>query len=101
MGNVDERGRFLVDITEECLYKAIGICGPGVPLQQIGASIEDHAEANGLSVVAEFVGHGIGKFFHGPPTICHYSECTQNSSRCRDYFEFAHFLFRQPTLIQV
>lgn len=79
VGNVDEKGRFLVDITEECLYKAISLCGPDVPFNRIGACIEEHAEKNGLAVVAEFVGHGIGTYFHGPPAVCHYGECRKSS----------------------
>lgn len=75
VGDVDEKGRLLVDTTEECLYKAISLCGPGVPFNRIGACIDKLAEERGLSVVAEFVGHGIGRFFHGPPAICHYSKC--------------------------
>lgn len=74
IGNVDERGRFLVKITEECMYKAISLCGPGVRFNQIGHTIQEHAEENGLKVVPEFLGHGIGKYFHGPPQILHYGK---------------------------
>lgn len=102
VGNVDEKGRFLVDITEECLYKAISLCGPGVPLNRIGACIEEHAEQNGLNVVAEFIGHGIGSYFHGPPSICHYGECSIFRSRnSESEFNIFIFGFQQPTLIRV
>lgn len=73
VGNVDEPGRKLVEVTKECLDKAIVICGPGVPLKEIGNVIENHANDNGFRIVPDFIGHGIGTFFHGPPQICHYS----------------------------
>lgn len=72
VGNVDELGQYLVHITKECLDKAIEICGPGVPFKEIGRIIESHANANGLQVIPDFVGHGIGRYFHEPPHVCHY-----------------------------
>lgn len=74
IGNVDELGQHLVKVTEECLYKAIEICGPSVPYSEIGHAIEEHAEKNNLNIVKEFIGHGIGSYFHGKPDICHYSK---------------------------
>ena len=46
---------------------------PGRPMSDIGAAIEAHAEANGLGVVRDFVGHGVGEKFHTVPTIHHYA----------------------------
>lgn len=72
IGDVDEIGRHLVNITEECLYRAIEICGPNVPFSKIGHTIEDYANENNLQVLKEFIGHGIGTYFHGLPEVCHY-----------------------------
>lgn len=72
IGNVDPLGRHLVKVTEECLHKGIAVCGPNVPFSAIGAAIEAHAHENGLEVFKEFIGHGIGQYFHGKPEICHY-----------------------------
>lgn len=72
VGNVDEGGRRLVKVTEECLYKGIRSCGPNVPMSHIGNAIQQHANEHGLNVVSDFVGHGIGTYFHGPPIVCHY-----------------------------
>lgn len=65
-------GRHLVKVTEECLHKGIEVCAPNIPFKDIGAAIEDHAQQNGVEVIKEFIGHGIGKYFHGQPEICHY-----------------------------
>lgn len=39
VGNVDSKGKDLVENTKECLDKAINICGPGVPFNEIGRVI--------------------------------------------------------------
>ena len=62
----------LVSITQECLYKAIAICKPGINLGDIGYEIQKHAEENHYSVVRDYCGHGIGKVFHEDPQILHY-----------------------------
>ncbi|XP_045448806.1 methionine aminopeptidase 1D, mitochondrial isoform X2 [Melitaea cinxia] len=71
IGDVDDRGLELVNVTEDCLNEAIKICGPGVPFCDIGLRIHRIAKRNRLSVLPAFVGHGIGKYFHGPPEIYH------------------------------
>ena len=64
----------LVRITQECLYKAIGIVRPGTRLGDIGHVIQTHAEANHYSVVREYCGHGIGRIFHEDPQVLHYGK---------------------------
>jgi methionyl aminopeptidase len=72
VGNVDPRSKRLVQVTRECLDKAIAAVRPGVPLSDLGRAIEQHAHAHGFFVVQTFVGHGIGEVFHGPPQVPHY-----------------------------
>ncbi len=72
VGEVDRASRLLVDVTRECLALGIEAVRPGRPVSDIGAAIEAHAEANGLGVVRDFVGHGVGEKFHTVPTIYHY-----------------------------
>ena len=62
----------LVNITQECLYKAIDIVKPGTTLGDIGHIIQKHAEANYYSIVREYCGHGIGTVFHEEPQVLHY-----------------------------
>lgn len=62
----------LVDITLECLYKAIALVKPGCRLGDIGHIIQQHAESNHYSVVREYCGHGIGSVFHEDPQVLHY-----------------------------
>lgn len=62
----------LVDITQECLYKAIALVKPGCRLGDIGHVIQEYAEGNHYSVVREYCGHGIGSVFHEDPQVLHY-----------------------------
>jgi len=64
----------LVEITQECLYKAIDIVAPGVTLGDIGHVIQRHAEKNYYSIVREYCGHGIGEIFHEDPQVVHYGK---------------------------
>lgn len=57
--------------TEEALARAIAICGPGVPIKSIGATIHAFADTYGYGVVEAFVGHGVGRDFHSAPTVVH------------------------------
>lgn len=72
VGDVPNHAERLVQVTQECLYKAIEIVKPGARLGDIGAVIQAHAEANYYSVVREYCGHGIGDVFHEDPQILHY-----------------------------
>ena len=72
VGKVAPHVQRLVDITQECMYKAIALVKPGATLGDIGHVIQQHAEANHYSVVREYCGHGIGLEFHEDPQVLHY-----------------------------
>lgn len=72
IGNVDERGKYLVHHNEQALMKAIGACKPWEPFNIIGEVIGKYAKEVDLRVVPAFIGHGIGSYFHGPPEIYHF-----------------------------
>jgi len=62
----------LVEVTEECLRRAIATVKPGSRIGDIGAAIQEYAEGEGFSVVRDFVGHGVNTVFHTAPQIPHY-----------------------------
>ncbi len=62
----------LVDTTFDCMWAGIKQVRPGAYLGDIGAAIQELAEAKGYSVVEDFVGHGIGKEFHHAPQVLHF-----------------------------
>ena len=45
---------------------------PGATTGAIGAAIQSHAEAQRMSVVRDFCGHGLSRLFHDVPNILHY-----------------------------
>ncbi|KAI4330623.1 hypothetical protein MLD38_028896 [Melastoma candidum] len=71
-GEVEEEAKKLVEVTKECLDKAISICAPGVEFKKIGRTINDHADKYGYGVVRQFVGHGVGRVFHADPVVLHH-----------------------------
>jgi len=74
VGRISAPAQRLIDVTFDALNSAIAVCGPSVPISEIGRVIESIAGANGYSVVRDFVGHGIGKTMHDDPQIHHYYE---------------------------
>ncbi len=72
VGKVSEDRLKLVRVTEECLERAIEQCRPGKHLGDIGWAVQEHAEANGYSIVRDYVGHGIGRRMHEDPQIPNY-----------------------------
>ncbi|XP_002014348.2 methionine aminopeptidase 1D, mitochondrial [Drosophila persimilis] len=72
VGDVDEHGRYLVEATRTCLDMCISLCGPDVSFNKIGKFIQQYCEETKLESIVDFIGHGIGSYFHGPPEIYHY-----------------------------
>jgi methionyl aminopeptidase len=72
VGEVANHAQRLMQVTQECLYKAIALVRPGATLGDIGAVIQAHAESHYYSVVREYCGHGIGAVFHEDPQVLHY-----------------------------
>ncbi len=64
--------RRLLDVTHDALMKGIEVIRPGRTFGDIGHAIQAYAEGNGMSVVRDFCGHGLGRVFHAPPNVLHY-----------------------------
>jgi len=69
VGETSEEAGRLVRTTKECLDLAIAEMKPGNRLGDIGAAVQEHAEANGFHVIRNFVGHGIGRRMHEEPQV--------------------------------
>jgi methionyl aminopeptidase len=72
VGDVSPAALKLLQVTEESLFQGIEAVRPGARVSDIGAAVQRHAEAQGFSVVREFVGHGIGTSLHEEPQIANY-----------------------------
>jgi methionyl aminopeptidase len=78
VGNVSDTAKKLLRVTEEALSKGIAQAVSGNRLHDISGAVQAHVEANGFSVVRDFVGHGIGRKMHEPPQIPNYRSGSWN-----------------------
>jgi methionyl aminopeptidase len=74
VGHPSPTARRLVEVTQECMLRGITQVRPGARVGDIGAAIQEYAEAQGFSVVRDCVGHGVGRRFHTEPSIPHFGE---------------------------
>ena len=58
-------------VAKECLDLGIARALPGGRLGDITSAIQQHAEANGVSVVRDLLAHGIGRSLHEEPNYEH------------------------------
>jgi methionyl aminopeptidase len=72
VGRISDDAARLLRVTEESLYKALAVVKPGARVSDIGGAVQAYVEANGFSIVREFVGHGIGTKLHEEPQIPNY-----------------------------
>ncbi|MBY0206487.1 type I methionyl aminopeptidase [Paenibacillus cucumis (ex Kampfer et al. 2016)] len=72
VGNVSPEAQHLLDVTKNSLYKGIELAIVGNRIGDISHAIQTYAEGEGLSVVREFIGHGIGEKMHEEPQVPHY-----------------------------
>jgi len=72
VGSVTPEVSGLLRVTEAALFRGIDAVRPGARVSDIGAAVQQHVEAQGYSVVREFVGHGIGTSLHEEPQVANY-----------------------------
>lgn len=72
VGEVSAAARRLLEVTEAGLNAAIEEMWDGHRLHDIGRAVQQVVEAAGMSVVREYVGHGIGTAMHEPPNVPNY-----------------------------
>ena len=74
VGAIDPDAARLLAVTEKSLHAGIAAVKPGATLGDIGAAVQDIVEAEGFSVVRDFVGHGIGVHMHEDPQVPNFGE---------------------------
>ena len=72
VGEISETAERLIEVTEDALYCGIGKAKIGNRLFDISHAIQTLVESAGLSVVRDFVGHGVGRNQHEDPQIPNY-----------------------------
>jgi methionyl aminopeptidase len=74
VGSIDAKAARLLEVTEKSLHAGIAAVKPGATLGDVGAAVQDVVEAEGFSVVRDFVGHGIGVHMHEDPQVPNFGE---------------------------
>lgn len=69
IGEVSEEKKKLVRVAKECMDKGIEAVKPWGFLGDVGQAVNDHAKANGYTVVEDIGGHGVGLEFHEEPWV--------------------------------
>lgn len=69
VGKVTDEVQNLLNTTRQCLARGIEQAVVGNRIGDISKAIQEYVEANGFSVVRQFVGHGIGSGLHEAPEI--------------------------------
>ena len=76
VGAIDAEKEKLVRVTKECFFKGIENVRIGDRIGKLSHAIQQHAEANGFSVVRELCGHGIGRKMHEAPSVMNFGKET-------------------------
>lgn len=71
-GGLSRKAERLIEVTHESLMRGIAAVKPGNTFGDIGFAIQSYVEAQRMSVVRDFCGHGLGLVFHAPPNVLHY-----------------------------
>jgi methionyl aminopeptidase len=71
IGDISRRAERLIDVTYKAMMRGIAVIRPGGTTGDIGAAIQTFVEAQHMSVVRDFCGHGLGRLFHDEPNIVH------------------------------
>ncbi|MBR6593703.1 MAG: type I methionyl aminopeptidase [Clostridia bacterium] len=69
VGQVSEEALKLIAVTEESFRQGMAKAVPDARLGDISAAVQAYVEANGFSVVREYVGHGVGRELHEDPSL--------------------------------
>lgn len=77
VGPVDKESQRLIDVTRQAMERGISQAIEGNRLGDISWAVQSHAEANGFSVVRQFVGHGIGRALHEEPQVPNFGKPKQ------------------------
>ena len=95
VGEVDQKGLELIQVTYDCWLKAMEFCRVGRSYSDIGGIIEDYVEKRGYTTVRNFCGHGIGSVFHCSPNVLHYRNSEPNGK-----MEVGHVFTIEPMICE-
>ena len=72
VGDISPEAQSLIEITEECFWRAARQCVAGNRLGDVGYACQEWAESHGCGVIRDLTGHGIGREMHEDPPVYNY-----------------------------
>ena len=73
-GQVSDEALRLIRVTQDSFFEGLKFAREGYRLSDISHAVQTFVEANGYSVVREYVGHGIGRNMHEAPEVPNYGK---------------------------
>lgn len=68
-GQVSDEAKKLIEVTQQSFWEGMKMARPGARVSDISHAVQQYVEANGCSVVRDFVGHGVGTKLHEAPEV--------------------------------
>ena len=68
-GKVSDEAKKLIEVTQQSFWEGMKMARPGARVSDISHAVQQYVEANGCSVVRDFVGHGVGTKLHEAPEV--------------------------------
>jgi methionyl aminopeptidase len=75
VGEASADAKRLVTVARRCRDAGIAVIRDGARLGDIGAAIQELAKSEGVTVVSDYGGHGIGRLMHAEPHVAHTGRC--------------------------
>ena len=73
-GQVSDEAMRLIRVTQQSFFEGIKFAREGYRLSDISHAVQEYVEAQGFSIVREYVGHGIGRNMHEAPEVPNYGK---------------------------
>ena len=73
-GDISPEAQKLIDVTKQSFFEGIKFARQGNRVSDIGHAVQEYVEANGFSVVRQFIGHGVGRELHEEPEVPNYGK---------------------------
>lgn len=90
-GKLSRKAERLIQVTHDALMEGIKMVKPGNTFGDVGHAIQTYVEAQRMTVVRDFCGHGLGLVFHAPPNVLHYGRAGSGAT-----FEEGMFFTIEP-----
>jgi len=73
VGTISDEAAELMRVTEASLFEGIKMARVGRRVVEISRAVQRHVESNGMYIVREYTGHGVGRQMHEPPQVLNYA----------------------------